>query len=159
MIDTTQTPSVGLRLRHARLFRFASVGACATLAYIGLASAFHALLPLSAAISSGLAYSICAIGSYFGHRYFTFRSNQNQQHNAKTFFLLTFSGYILSMIIPAIVSDWLGWSRLLSTMLTSIIIPVCSAFLTSRLAFGVSLVSRPSNAKTLRDRSPQLSEL
>jgi putative flippase GtrA len=127
--------------RFARAMRFAVVGLAATLAYAFIATAFHAILPFPAAVSSGLAYVVCAIGSYLGHRFFTFRTVAQKPDGGQAFILLSLTGHGLSVLVPAVLSDYLGFATIVSTAVTCTVIPLSSALLTSRLVFGVPLVA------------------
>jgi putative flippase GtrA len=125
-----------------RLKRFISVGLAATIAYALLATVAHHSLPFKAAVSSGLAYALCALGSWFGHRLFTFQDVQPRRGRPLIFFAISASGYGLSIIIPAVLSDINGLHTGISTLVTCMIIPFVSAILTSRLVFGVSLFEK-----------------
>ena len=127
-----------------RLKRFISVGVVATVTYAILATIAHHSLPFTAAVSSGLAYASCAVGSWFGHRFFTFQDVQPNRRQPLVFFAISASGYSLSFIIPAVLSDMNGLHTSISTLVTCVIIPLVSAILTSRLVFGVSLFERVS---------------
>jgi putative flippase GtrA len=130
--------------RFARAMRFAAVGLAATLAYAVIATVFHAALPFPAAVSSGLAYAICAIGSYLGHRYFTFSTVSQKPYGGQAFVLLSLTGHGLSVLVPAALSDYWGFATIVSTVVTCTVIPLSSALLTSRLVFGVPLVASKS---------------
>jgi putative flippase GtrA len=125
-----------------RLKRFISVGLVATLAYAILATLAHSYLPFSAGVSSGLAYAVCALGSWFGHRLITFQDVQPHKAGPLVFFAISASGHALSVIIPTVLSDTYGLSTSLSTLMTCTVIPLVSAILTSRLVYGVSLFEK-----------------
>ncbi len=140
MSDAAPTMLLSGFARYARAMRFAVVGLAATLAYAIIASVFHAALPFPAAVSSGLAYAICAVGSYLGHRYFTFSAVIQKPYGGQAFILLSLMGHGLSILVPAVLSDYLGFATALSTIVTCTLIPLSSALLTSQLVFGVPLV-------------------
>jgi putative flippase GtrA len=125
-----------------RLKRFLSVGLAATLAYAILATIAHHSLPFPAAVSSGLAYAACALGSWFGHRLFTFHDVPPLRGRPLIYFAISASGYALSILIPAVLSDMNGLPTSISTLATCTVIPCVSAILTSRLVFGVSLFEK-----------------
>jgi putative flippase GtrA len=141
MNDTASSkPSSGFS-RYARAVRFAVVGLAATFAYAILATVFHGAFPFPAAVSSGLAYAVCAVGSYLGHRYFTFSTVSQKPRGAQAFTLLSLTGHGLSVLVPAVLSDYLGFATMVSTVVTCTVIPLSSALLTARLVFGVPLVA------------------
>lgn len=144
MSDGVRQPQAASLTRYARALRFAVVGVAATLAYALLATLFHAVLPFPAALSSGLAYLVCSLGSYIGHRFFTFSAVQERPRGGQMFFLLSLVGHGLSFVIPAMISDFLGFATWVSTLATCTVIPLCSALLTSRLVFGVPLLPAKS---------------
>ena len=128
-----------------RIGRFISVGLAATAAYAILATLSHHYLPFAAAISSGLAYGVCALGSWFGHRFITFHDVQPKQAAPLVFFAISASGHASSILIPAVLSDMNGLHTGISTLVTCTVIPLVSAVLTSRLVFGASLFAKQSH--------------
>ena len=61
-----------VRTGLVELIRFGLVGGSATLAYLIIAILFEWLLSIDAVYVSFCAYSLAAVVSFFGHRYFTF---------------------------------------------------------------------------------------
>ncbi|MGL4636486.1 MAG: GtrA family protein [Beijerinckiaceae bacterium] len=129
-----------LQRKTRNLSVFALVGIASTLSYALLFNTFHKWLPLSAAVCSLLAYSVCAIGSYLGHRHLSFRSSRSHQIALPRFILVSLMGNLLAFLIAAVLTDFYGFQVLVSTVVICIVIPVCSCILNSNYVFGAKLL-------------------
>jgi putative flippase GtrA len=126
------------RLRNISVF--ALVGLASTLAYAVLFGVFHQTLPLSAAVCSVVAYSLCAVGSYLGHRHLSFRSDRAHQVALPRFLMVSLFGNLLAFLIAAVLTDYYGYPVTVSTVVICIVIPLCSCVLNSRYVFGAPLL-------------------
>jgi putative flippase GtrA len=134
------------RLRNISVF--ALVGLASTLAYALLFNLLHAHLPVPAAASSVLAYSLCAIGSYLGHRHLSFRSDRAHSLALPRFVLVSLAGNAAAFLIAAVLTDWLGYPVIVTTAAVCVAIPLGSLVLNAGYVFGVSLVA----SETLDER-------
>ncbi len=127
------------RLRNISVF--AAVGLASTLAYALLFNLAHAHLPVPAALSSVLAYSLCAVGSYLGHRHLSFRSDRAHALALPRFVLVSLAGNAAAFLIAAVLTDWLGYPVIATTIVICVAIPLGSLVLNAGYVFGASLVA------------------
>jgi putative flippase GtrA len=125
-----------------RVLRFVLVGGTATLSYALLVTLANLWLPLPAGVNSLLAYGLSMPVSYAGHRLFTFNSVQAHGQTAPRFMLTSVVGYGLAFIIPAVMTDALGWSSHLATVASCTAIPLVNFILLSTFVFGGAHVAK-----------------
>jgi putative flippase GtrA len=119
-----------------RVMRFLLVGGTATLSYALLVTLANLWLPLPAGLNSLLAYGLSMPVSYAGHRLFTFNSARAHGQTAPRFMLTSAVGYGLAFLIPAVMTDALGWSSHLATLVSCTAIPLVNFVLLSVFVFG-----------------------
>ncbi len=131
--------------------RVALIGVLATLLYFVLFLGADRLLSARARgwpawpLSFG-AYALAALFSYVGHRAVSFGSTRPHGLALARFVPVTLAGLLVSIVLPAVVSDWLGGPRWLAAALTCLLVPVMNAVLLSWLVFPPepgNLSSRP----------------
>lgn len=122
--------------RMRRLASFSLVGAAATLGYALLALAGTALFNAPAALVSGFAYALASILSYCGHRGLTFRSNRAHGVAIPRFMQVTLLGHLVSIALPALLSDGLGLPSILPVALTCVAVPLLNFIILPRYVFG-----------------------
>jgi putative flippase GtrA len=126
------------RLRNISVF--AVVGLASTLAYALLFNVLHAHLPVPAALSSVLAYSLCAVGSYLGHRHLSFRSARAHALALPRFVLVSFAANAAAFLIAAVLTDWQGYPVIVTTAVICVVIPLGSLVLNAGYVFGANLL-------------------
>jgi putative flippase GtrA len=120
--------------------RFALIGILATLLYFVLFLGADRLLSARARgwpawpLSLG-AYSVAALFSYVGHRVVSFGSTRSHALALARFVPVTIAGLLVSIVLPGVVSDWLGGPRWLAAALTCLLVPAMNALLLSWLVF------------------------
>ncbi len=129
--------------------RVALIGILATLLYFVLFLGADRLLSARARgwpawpLSFG-AYAVAALFSYVGHRVVSFGSRRPHGLALARFVPVTLAGLLVSIILPAVVSDWLGGPRWLAAALTCLLVPVMNAVLLSWLVFPPEAGAAPS---------------
>jgi putative flippase GtrA len=125
-----------IKANMLRLLHFLLVGGIATLMYALVVTLANIWLPLPASANSLLAYGLSMCVSYAGHRIFTFRSQIAHSHTAPRFIMTGAVGYALAFLIPFGLTDTLGYSSHIATVMSCIAIPLVNYALLSLFVFG-----------------------
>ncbi len=128
--------------QRSRMLRFLLVGGTATLSYALLVTLANHWLPLPAGVNSLLAYGLSMPVSYAGHRLFTFNSARAHGQTAPRFMLTSAVGYGFAFLIPAVMTDALGWSSHLATLASCTAIPLVNFIMLSLFVFGEPHVAK-----------------
>ena len=118
-----------------KLIRFAFVGGFTTVLYTVLASLFTLAFGWQAVIASVLAYLLCMLVSYVGHRRFTFRSSRPVQEEAHRFVALSVLGGAVAILSPFVLTQYLGLHPIIAILFVSIAVPALSFLGMERLVF------------------------
>lgn len=113
---------------------FGSVGVAATLCYLLIVSGLTALSGLSPAKASVVAYLICTILSYYGHKHLSFASKRADAVAVPRFLASAVIGLAMAWLVPA-VGDDLGWPAAVSFVLICVLVPGLNFVLLSRWVF------------------------
>ncbi|MHB2170073.1 GtrA family protein [Alsobacter sp. R-9] len=108
----------------ARLARVVVVGASATVAYAVMAHALVSAMNVPAPLASFASYVTASVGSYWGHRLFSFRSRARHSHQAPRFAGLAALGYGLSIAVPLAAEAWLGFTPAHAVLATAVVVPL-----------------------------------
>ncbi len=139
--------------------RVALIGIAATLLYFVLFLGADRLLSARARgwpawpLSFG-AYAIAALFSYLGHRFVSFGSTRPHALALARFVPVTLAGLLVSIVLPGVVSDWLGGPRWLSAALTCLLVPAMNAVLLSWLVFPPEPGTHPPQAASIDPPRP-----
>lgn len=117
-----------------KIARFAGVGALATLAYAGLATAFVRFGGMPSVAAAITAYLCCAALSYALHRRVTFRSDRAHAAALPRFAATTAAGLALATLLAA-AGAALGLPAEAAFVATSIAVPLLNFALLDRLVF------------------------
>ncbi|RWB26161.1 MAG: GtrA family protein [Mesorhizobium sp.] len=125
-------------LAPRRLLKFASVGLAATVLYAFCASLFTSAgsTYLPPATASVAAYSVAAIFSYLGHKFFTFMSAGSHQFEAPRFAVLTGFGLAIAYLLPLLLVGQFGLPVAIPILLTCVLIPVVNFVVLERWIFS-----------------------
>jgi putative flippase GtrA len=108
-----------------RLGTFATVGVAATVGYAIIAEslAFFGLRP---ALASVIAYGICGLWSYLGHKRFTFASPAPHSVAAPRFVIAAAVGLLIAAGAPLLFARFFGASPYFAVLATCIVAPIVS---------------------------------
>jgi len=108
-----------------RLGTFASVGAAATIGYAIIAESL-AFLGLRPAAASVIAYGICGLWSYLGHKRFTFASAAPHSVAAPRFVVAAAGGLLIAAGSPLLFTQFFGPSPYFAVLATCVVAPIVS---------------------------------
>lgn len=91
-----------------RLGWFVCIGGATTLSYAALAWLLTVPLGWWPAAASAFAYALCSLGSFAGHKIFTFKSRAPVQGEISRYGATTALGYGLAIVLPLVMTQWLG---------------------------------------------------
>jgi putative flippase GtrA len=121
-----------VRTALAELIRFGLVGGSATLAYLIIAILLDWLLSIDAVYVSFCAYSLAAVISFFGHRYFTFSRKGRAAGQAIRFVVSTLIGFSVAVLIPVIFHMF---APLVTYVMVAVLVPIMSFLLLKFFVF------------------------
>jgi len=121
--------------KYAKLLWFACIGGAATVAYALLAYVMTKSWGWQPVLASAIAYSLCALGSFLGHKFLTFKSSAPASQEAHRFVLTTAIGYALALAVPFFVTQtWLFDARI-SIVMVCILSPTLNYILLNYFVF------------------------
>ena len=109
--------------------KYATVGAIATLVYIGMLVAMVEILGLDPVISSIISFVFILIGSYYGNQYWTFRSGRNHLYSLPRYIIVSLGGLILNTGIMYLTVHILGWWYISAQMIAIFVVPLSNFLL------------------------------
>ena len=101
------------------------MGAAATIGYVVIAESL-AFLGLRPALASVIAYAICGLWSYLGHKRFTFASSTPHSFAAPRFVAAAAAGLLISAGAPLLFAWLLSPSPYFAVLATCVVAPIVS---------------------------------
>ena len=108
-----------------RLGTFATVAVAATIGYAIIAEGLAFLGPRPA-LASAVAYAICGLWSYLGHKRFTFASAAPQAIAAPRFVIAAAAGLLIAAGAPLLFARFFGPSPYFAVLATCVVAPIVS---------------------------------
>lgn len=108
-----------------RLATFATIGAAATVGYAIIAESL-AFLGMNPVPASLIAYGMCALWSYLGHKRFTFASAAPHSIAAPRFVVATAAGALVAAGMPMLFAQFFGASPYFAVLATCLLAPIIS---------------------------------
>lgn len=124
------------RDRVGRFVRFGLVGGTATLAYAVIAFVLITYAGIDDVVASVLAYAAAIPVSFFGQKFFAFRSAGPMAEEALRFFVVQGANLILAAGIMALVTDVLGFGAIVGIVAVTVTIPVFTYICLSIIVFS-----------------------
>jgi putative flippase GtrA len=120
-----------------RLGTFASIGAAATIGYILIAESL-AFLGLKPALASLIAYGLCGVWSYLGHKRFTFVSSTPHSIAAPRFVVVAVVGLLIAAGAPLLYARLFGPSPYFAVLATCVVAPIVSFLASQNFVFDAA---------------------
>ncbi len=117
-----------------RLGTFATVGVAATVGYAIIAEGL-AFLGLPPAVASVVAYGICGLWSYLGHKRFTFASSAPHSIAAPRFVVAAAAGLLIAVAAPLLFARYFGPSPYFAVLATCVVAPIVSFVASQNFVF------------------------
>jgi putative flippase GtrA len=117
-----------------RLGTFATVGVAATIGYAIIAESL-AFLGVRPALASVIAYGICGLWSYLGHKRFTFTSAAPHSIAAPRFVVAAAAGLLIAAGAPLLFARFFGPSPYFAVLATCVVAPVVSFVASQNFVF------------------------
>jgi putative flippase GtrA len=109
--------------------KYATVGAIATLIYMGILVALVEILQLDPVLSSVIAFIFILIGSYYANRSWTFRSNRTHGYTFPRYIMVSLSGLLLNTGLMFLTVNILGWWYISGQMIALAAVPLSNFIL------------------------------
>ncbi len=119
-----------------RLFRFGVVGVAATLTHGAILWALVESVRMRPSIATVIGFLVAFNVSYFGHYYFTFRSNEPHRRALPVFAVTASMGAVLNWLIFVIANDILSWNYWVAFAIAIGLVPIFVFIVSKRFAFG-----------------------
>lgn len=119
----------------AKVLRFGIIGIASTLLYAIIALVFAYSTAMPAALASLIAYAICGVFSYLGHRLFSFKSKAPVGKSTASFVVVGMLGYVIGVGVPWVGSDIMGYQPVISIALVCVLIPAMNFVLLNWFVF------------------------
>ena len=131
-------PSAVAGALRRQVFRFAMVGAAATLAHIVTALALHGGMGLSALWANFVAFCSAVLVSYFGHHGWTFAAKGHHGVSFPRFLSVALAGLALNQAIVYLMVELAGWPYGLALAVVVLVVPSLGFLLIRNWAFSAS---------------------
>ncbi len=128
-------PAAASTLRR-QVFRFALVGATATLTHITIALVLHGGMELSPLWANFFAFCTAVLISYFGHHGWTFAVEGRHGFRFPRFVLVALAGLALNQAIVYAMVEVIGWPYGLALAVVVLVVPGLSFLLVRYWAFS-----------------------
>ncbi len=109
--------------------KYAIVGFIATLIYMGMLVTLVEVIGMDPVVSSVISFIFILIGSYFGNRYWTFKSGRGHLYSLSRYLVVSLSGLSLNTGIMYLTVNILGWWYLLGQLIAIFVVPLSNFFL------------------------------
>lgn len=111
------------------------MGAANALVYAIATRLYTDILPINAAIASGMGYATSIPMAFFGHRNLTFGAKGPMPQEFARFVGSQLFGFFISMCIAWIITDQMGYPIWLAVAVTVIAAPILSYFAMTKWVF------------------------
>ena len=119
-----------------KLSRFATVGAANALVYAVATRLYAEVLPVGAAVASGLGYATAVPLAFFGHRRLTFEASGALSPQMLRFVTTQLLGFGLAVVVAWVTTDLLGWPIWTGVGATILAVPVLSYLVMDKWVFA-----------------------
>ena len=120
----------------AKLAWFGCVGGAATLSYAAIAYVLKEQFGWLPALASAMAYVICGVGSFAGHKLLTFRSQAPAGGEIGKFAATSLLGLGVALMVPYGLTQVLQWDARIAIALVCVLCPLLNFILLSLFVFG-----------------------
>jgi putative flippase GtrA len=109
--------------------KYATVGAIATLIYMGMLVALVEVFGLDPVWSSVISFIFILIGSYFANQNWTFRSGRGHLYSLPRYIAVSLSGLSLNTGIMYVTVNILGWWYIFGQVVAIFVVPLSNFLL------------------------------